>query len=338
MDYTKNYHLPQWKKEDRIMMGDFNAMCASIEDGLGLANRTASAAATPVSLRSGLFRGTYNHLALLMEMKQRPWQLGALYRDFDKGAGNLPAGMAQRPECAWTTNGGDKLCVDSVRASLRKVSDISLEKNCSKLELTFTASGNGWLTGVRMYGRIVNAEAHSEGDCTVRLTDMGTGTALEQRSSFHFAASISQMPRQVLMDFLLQAGQRYRLEVTLDDLNAKPEFKFDPEDDDCLLLTGCRTPTVSIPYTLALEESALGGLALVRYRFQGAAGTPTLNWDGVTLSPHKIRTVTVGGETFQEAEFRRTTDLSAGNSSLNFLLACPSGSNLSLFALSAAVI
>ncbi|MDE7220257.1 MAG: hypothetical protein K2O45_11650 [Oscillospiraceae bacterium] len=34
MNYTENYHLPQWVKEDRIMMDDFNQMCAGIEAGL----------------------------------------------------------------------------------------------------------------------------------------------------------------------------------------------------------------------------------------------------------------------------------------------------------------
>ena len=34
MNYTKNYHLPQWVKEDRIMMNDFNQMCQDMEAGL----------------------------------------------------------------------------------------------------------------------------------------------------------------------------------------------------------------------------------------------------------------------------------------------------------------
>ena len=34
MEYTKNYHLPQWVKEDRIMMDDFNAAMSSIENGI----------------------------------------------------------------------------------------------------------------------------------------------------------------------------------------------------------------------------------------------------------------------------------------------------------------
>lgn len=34
MNYTEKYHLPQWVKEDRIMMDDFNQMCADMEAGL----------------------------------------------------------------------------------------------------------------------------------------------------------------------------------------------------------------------------------------------------------------------------------------------------------------
>lgn len=34
MNYTENYHLPQWEETDRIMRVDFNQMCADIESGL----------------------------------------------------------------------------------------------------------------------------------------------------------------------------------------------------------------------------------------------------------------------------------------------------------------
>ena len=43
MEYTKNYHLPQWVEEDRIQMEDFNDAMASIENGLDTANQTAAA-------------------------------------------------------------------------------------------------------------------------------------------------------------------------------------------------------------------------------------------------------------------------------------------------------
>ena len=44
MNYTEKYHLPQWVKEDRIMMEDFNQMCADMEAGLN-ANAQAAAGA-----------------------------------------------------------------------------------------------------------------------------------------------------------------------------------------------------------------------------------------------------------------------------------------------------
>ena len=35
MNYTINYQLPQWVKEDRIMMEDFNDMTAKVDEALG---------------------------------------------------------------------------------------------------------------------------------------------------------------------------------------------------------------------------------------------------------------------------------------------------------------
>lgn len=44
MNYTQNYHLPQWVEADRIRMEDFNQMCANIENGISAAQNAADAA------------------------------------------------------------------------------------------------------------------------------------------------------------------------------------------------------------------------------------------------------------------------------------------------------
>ena len=44
MNYTKNYHLPQWVETDRIMMEDFNQMCSDIDEGIKTAQDTADTA------------------------------------------------------------------------------------------------------------------------------------------------------------------------------------------------------------------------------------------------------------------------------------------------------
>ena len=44
MNYTNNYHLPQWVETDRIMMEDFNQMCSDIDEGIKTAQDTADTA------------------------------------------------------------------------------------------------------------------------------------------------------------------------------------------------------------------------------------------------------------------------------------------------------
>ena len=44
MEYTTNYHLPQWVETDRIMMEDFNDAMSGIDGGINEAKEAAEAA------------------------------------------------------------------------------------------------------------------------------------------------------------------------------------------------------------------------------------------------------------------------------------------------------
>ena len=44
MNYTTNYHLPQWVESDRVLMEDFNQMCADIDGGIAAAKNAADTA------------------------------------------------------------------------------------------------------------------------------------------------------------------------------------------------------------------------------------------------------------------------------------------------------
>lgn len=44
MNYTTNYHLPQWAETDRIMMEDFNDAMSDIDQGIKTAQDTADTA------------------------------------------------------------------------------------------------------------------------------------------------------------------------------------------------------------------------------------------------------------------------------------------------------
>ncbi len=63
MHYTKNYHLPQWEKSDRIMMDDFNAMCGNLEAGLEKTARDASDAAAQAEARASAAAGSAKNAA-----------------------------------------------------------------------------------------------------------------------------------------------------------------------------------------------------------------------------------------------------------------------------------
>ncbi len=74
MNYTEKYHLPQWVKDDRIMMDDFNEMCANIESGISDAKTTAATARSEAA-----------------EAAKLPYVIGSytgdgtLHRDFELG-------------------------------------------------------------------------------------------------------------------------------------------------------------------------------------------------------------------------------------------------------------
>ena len=56
MNYTTNYHLPQWVESDRILMEDFNDAMEALDEGMAEAKTAAEAAYSPT---------------------QKPWVLGS---------------------------------------------------------------------------------------------------------------------------------------------------------------------------------------------------------------------------------------------------------------------
>ena len=62
MEYTTNYHLPQWVESDRIMMGDFNDAMASIEEGMS--SNAEAAAEKPYVV--GSYTGTGQQMTITL--------------------------------------------------------------------------------------------------------------------------------------------------------------------------------------------------------------------------------------------------------------------------------
>ena len=55
MNYTTNYHLPQWVETDRIMMEDFNGAMSDIDQGIKTAQSTADTAESKADAVAGAY-------------------------------------------------------------------------------------------------------------------------------------------------------------------------------------------------------------------------------------------------------------------------------------------
>ena len=61
MNYTTNYQLPQWVKEDRIMMEDFNDMTSKVDEALGEVSEDVAAQTAAIAAKGNcqIYTGSY---------------------------------------------------------------------------------------------------------------------------------------------------------------------------------------------------------------------------------------------------------------------------------------
>ena len=182
MDYTKNYHLPQWVKSDRIMMDDFNRMCADIENGLTgnwqksgeLSSRIEQVAgeareqiltsdtASQTSLKNGLLRLAYNHCYMLAAFEKQPPQSGFFFQRLG-GAGQQPSvsGLLNREDALWIARGGTAYSMKDFTSQLKQVSEMKIVRgNAAEnrpLVLRFTPPGPGYFTKFTIHSELRDA-------------------------------------------------------------------------------------------------------------------------------------------------------------------------------------
>ena len=77
MNYTTNYHLPQWVKSDRIMMDDFNDAMSAMEDGMTASTQTANAAASTANTAHALAAAAKQTADAAYSPGQKPFTVGS---------------------------------------------------------------------------------------------------------------------------------------------------------------------------------------------------------------------------------------------------------------------
>ncbi len=81
MDYTNNYHLPQWVKSDRIMMDDFNNAMSAIDSGIKSAQNAANSAKSAASAAQNAANAAKNTAQNAYSPSQKPYAAGSYTGD-----------------------------------------------------------------------------------------------------------------------------------------------------------------------------------------------------------------------------------------------------------------
>ena len=356
MDYTKNHHLPQWVKSDRIMMDDFNQMCRDIEAGLnknqssvsGVENRlierlsqtekVIETLAPKNDMFNGLHRAAYNHLNLLAAVPAAH-QLGAFIQRFGTSGGGSVSGMVQRADFAWMTHAPALLSLENTRSTIQLRHNLTTTTH--SLEFYFTPPYYGILRSMRLLGTYNNPSSARDVEFRVRLKN--NNVVVDERRMVRMMSSGQGTLRETVnnvardgytmgLDMLVHSGVTYLVEVMLDTLSIQPNFTINPNGEECMVFTGVNTASASIQRTISTGEARPGGLALVHYGTWAAGGAPSLVWDGVSMpSASVIRTIgSRNGLPLLEAEFRRSTEAPA-NSTIRLTMSCNSGGDVSLY-------
>lgn len=355
MNYTKNYHLPQWEKADRIMMDDFNTAMAGIETGLTEAGEqsrdTASqleevrqeaagrADADREAAGAALFRGlchlARNHYRALDLETELPWQVG-VFRQKMEGK-KLPAGasgLRLLGRQAWVMGSAGTVTEEALRETMTEEQRMRIVAGdlsaCKPLLLTFTAPGPGILRRVYLHSSYNSARGGLQ--IRYRLICLDTGEVVEQREiSLSLAYTSGTMGIYLEFSNCFHTGCRYRIEAEslTAECNCTPAYT-----DSSQSVTVEALPSVgpgSLTYTLRDQEENRGGIALVRYQSCGAGGSFSLRWGGKTLRPSAARTITgPGGEILQEVEFQHRGTLPA-SSTLTLTAAAKTGGEMGIF-------
>ena len=355
MDYTKNHHLPQWVKSDRIMMDDFNQMCRDIEDGLNEAQSNASSGVTNVqnnlnaaeerlsaqiaqasqaaqnATLDGLRRAAYNHL-YLAEVQPGLRQAGLFFQGFDKASNAALAGTLPCDNYLWFCNGAAALDFDThVRPTVGVVQAL---KNSDTFEMVYTLPYSAILRSVHLRGGYSDNNTNNRTKpYTLWIYNKDNGQLLmEARGSFDLGNTSMEYSNVffIPVNQIFHKGN-YRFRIKLDRLDFKPNVTFVPSGAGAMDIQGLKTANVSTAQTLTANEVSAGGLAVVQYTAWGAGGSPSMVWDGVNLQPAATRQIVNNqGFAVTEAEFRRYGSIPA-RSSLTLNMACASGGEVCLY-------
>lgn len=238
-------------------------------------------------------------------------------------------GMLRMGEEMWMANCTSPLTMEEVRPSLSGSTFLSSTNGTQDwIGFSFTPPRSGRLSAINLDANYDQSGGSNTGTCTIEM--LIDNKIVMQRSGNMGLTGSGKKNISLPADFPLHAGVRhtFRVRMVKLDFTAKVNFRTETE---CLSFSKHQRASAQTTHLLQSGADGLGGLALVHYRMYGPESTLTLDWDGETLVPSVIRTITDSqGRSVQEAEFRLETPVPA-SSELQLSLYCGEDEDISLY-------
>ena len=191
MEYTTNYHLPQWVETDRIMMGDFNDAMASIDEGMDNSYRMMRESACRLMVQASKAGSDGYGMEGIA---------GDGFSSQNKIA-EFPNGMVwNKEEKYWQigSNGySGEVLANDVRESISTMDKI----------IAFTVPGFGQLTTLRLWWQTGN---HDTRYAYLYLNEDGQRVWTSQTYEFGYAGSPGTT-MDVSTDYLLKPNHQYEV-------------------------------------------------------------------------------------------------------------------------------
>ena len=286
MNYTENFHLPQWDEHDRIMRSDFNQMCADIESGLTRSRDTGETLNGRTLDR--FCRMAYNHFHLVKSLDQIPAQTGIFYQDPAKDPSNVSGTMQWGGVCfagsgVSGVNYEKFLELVQVHSQLKVVKDHP--ERGAALDFTFRCPVAGVLNRFFLHGEFSDNTPSTPTPCRLTMTDQDTGSVVLSRTiDMAQIGNRGALVYTVNGPFYFHSGSSYR--VKIEPLSAVYTM-------ETMLVLNSESPVycyfnnspVTASHTFREAAASSGGLLILQCEVGGPGGMLTVTWDGKMLQP-----------------------------------------------------
>ena len=325
MNYTTNYHLPQWVEEDRIMMGDFNEAMTNIDQSI--AEEAASQAEAIASLEQSTGQAQGQLKADFLDRMRRSGY--DLYQVAGRGARadlfQFPAkGMiintlhtkdelARAGECIHLEDGGIQIG-PSTKLSLQKINAAAYDwvvGNAGEVAQSATASVKfhstfqGTITKLNVWYHRTSVTATTQLSLYVQLYDQDTGSQVYRSSKITSKVlSAVDTTETLTVAVPIKLNHTYRLELFSGGTVFSGSIGFGTMGVEALTgeVSAQAINKCTISDSITLDTEAKQAVAVVHYG--GGSKIPSVTLNGQALTAKEPKTATaLDGTSCTELEF-----------------------------------